>query len=266
VLALDLPVGLASFATKLEWAHVGAAGIEHLAGAGLGRQDVVVTNVRGIAAVSMAEFVMGRLLAVWKRFDEIDASQRERRWVPAFGRTFAGSVVTIVGVGAIGSAIARLAKAFGATVLGVRRSGGPSPEVDEMVGPDGLASVLARADAVVVAAPADDSTRHLIDAAAFAAMKPGAVFVNVGRGSLVDEAALVEAVKGGQLRAAILDVFEREPLPAESPLWTLPGVHLSPHCSVALDRYGEGVMDLFLENLRRHLRGEPLENVVTPPD
>jgi phosphoglycerate dehydrogenase-like enzyme len=97
-------------------------------------------------------------------------------------------------------------------------------------------------------------------------MKPGAVLCNVGRGSLVDEAALIEAVRTAQIRAAILDVFEQEPLPPESPLWSLPGVHVSPHCSVSLDRYGEDVMALFLENLGRLLRGEPLRNVVTPPD
>jgi phosphoglycerate dehydrogenase-like enzyme len=266
MVALDVPVGLVELAPNLRWVHVGAAGTEHLSGAGLGGRGVLVTNVRGIAATSMAEFVIGRLIAVWKRFDEIAASQRERQWSPAFGRTFSGSTIGVVGVGAIGTAVARLAKAFGVTVLGVRRSGAPVAEVDEMFRPGDLAAVLPRCDAVVLAAPADESTHHLIDAAALAAMKPGAVLCNVGRGSAVDEIALAEALQRGQLRAAILDVFESEPLPAESPLWSLPGVHVSPHCSVSLDRYGDDVLALFLANLARYVRGETLENLVAPPD
>ncbi|MGH7804836.1 MAG: NAD(P)-dependent oxidoreductase, partial [Candidatus Binatia bacterium] len=135
LLALDVPVGLAELAPNLRWVLVAAAGTEHLAGGGLGGRGIAVTNVRGIAATSMAEFVIGRLLAIWKRSDEIEANQRERQWSPAFGQTFAGSTIGIVGVGAIGTAIARLAKAFGTTVLGVRRSGAPIPEVDEMFAP-----------------------------------------------------------------------------------------------------------------------------------
>ncbi|MGH7805491.1 MAG: NAD(P)-dependent oxidoreductase, partial [Candidatus Binatia bacterium] len=129
-----------------------------------------------------------------------------------------------------------------------------------------LAAVLPRCDAVILTAPADESTHHLIDGAALATMKKTAVLCNVGRGSVVDETALAEALREGRLRAAVLDVFEREPLPPESPLWSLPGVHVSPHCSVSLDRYGEDVMALFLANLAHYVRGEPLENRVTPPD
>ena len=262
ILALDVPVDLATIAPALRWLHVAGAGVEHLAGTGVRERGVVVTNSSGIAATSIAEFVMARLLAVWKRFDEITEQQRARQWVPTFGRTFAGSVVGIVGVGAIGSAIARRAKAFGATVLGVRRTAAPVADVDEMYSPGMLDDMLGRCDAVVVAAPGGDETRRLIDRAALAAMKPDAVFCNIARGSVVDEDALVDALREGRLRAAILDVFDEEPLPAESPFWSLPNCYVSAHCSVSIDRYAEDVMELFLENLGRYLRGEPLLNIV----
>jgi phosphoglycerate dehydrogenase-like enzyme len=262
LLALDVPVDLAGMAPALRWLHVAGAGVEHLAGSGVRERGVLVTNSSGIAATSISEFVLARLLAVWKRFDEIAESQRAHQWVPTFGRTFAGSVVGIVGVGAIGSAVARRAKAFGATVLGVRRTAKPVSDVDEMYSPGMLHDMLGRCDAVVIAAPGGDETVRLFDAPALAAMKPGAVLCNVARGSLVDEGALVEALRSGHLRAAILDVFEEEPLPRESPLWDLPDCHVSPHCSVSLDRYADDVMELFLDNLGRYVRGEPLRNVV----
>ncbi len=262
ILALDVPVGLIDLAPRLRWVHCAGAGVDHLAGAGLPTRRILVTNSSGVASTSISEFVIGRLLAVWKRFDELARSQQAKQWTPLFGRTFAGSVVGIVGVGAIGGAVARLAKALGATVLGIRRSGRAAPHVDEMFTSDRLLEVLPRCDAVVLAAPGEAATERLIDRAALAAMKPGAVLCNVARGALVDETSLTEALRGGTLAAAILDVFECEPLPAESPLWTLPNCLVSAHCSVSLDRYMDDVIALFEGNLRRYLRGEPLENLV----
>jgi phosphoglycerate dehydrogenase-like enzyme len=262
ILAFDLPVGLGDFAPKLRWVQSISAGTEFLAGCRLEEHGVIITNSSGVAARSIAEFVVGRLLAIWKRFPEMAQMQREKQWAPTFGRTIGSATIGIVGVGAIGSAVARLAKAFGATVLGLKRTPTPGLPVDQLYAPDGLHSMLARCDAVVLAAPASGGTRHLLDQAAFAAMRPGAVLVNVARGSLVDEAALVEALEGGRLAAAALDVFETEPLPASSPLWTVPNCHISAHCSVSLDRYVDDVMALFEDNLRRYLAGQPLRNVV----
>jgi phosphoglycerate dehydrogenase-like enzyme len=170
-----------------------------------------------------------------------------------------------VGLGSIGDAVALRARALGARVLGLRRSAKPgdtSASVETLYGSAGLHEMLARCDAVVVAAPATPETQHLIDAAALAAMKPGAVLVNVARGSLVDEAALVAALGEGRLGAAALDVFEREPLPKESLLWDLPNLYVSAHSSVSVDRYLDDVFDLFADNLRRFTAGEPLRNVV----
>lgn len=266
ILALETPLDLDRIAPRLRWMHIAAAGIEHLAGSRLAVRDVLVTNSSGVAAPSIAEFVLGRLLAVWKRFDEIDRQQREHRWATAYGRTFAGSVIAIVGAGAVGAAVARLAKAFGATVIGIRRSAVARADFDEMHGPEALHAVLGRADAVVLGAPGGSATRGLIGSAELAAMKPGAVLCNVARGSLIDEAALADAMRRGHLKAAILDVFEEEPLPPESPLWDLPGVWISPHASTSLDRYADDVMALFVDNYRRYRNGEPLSNRVVAPD
>ena len=243
------------------------AGTDHFRGAELG-PDVVVTNAAGVAAVPIAEFVVGQLLAIWKRFDELADQQRRHVWEPAYGRQVSGLTLGLVGLGAIGTAVAERARALGMRVLAVRRRPGVDrpPVVDEVVGPEQLSDVLGRVDAVVVCAPATPETRDLFDAAAFAAMRPGAVFCNVGRGSLVDETALLDALRSGHLGAAVLDVTREEPLPADSPLWDAPNVRLSPHSAASLDHYVESVFDLFADNLGRYLRREPLRNVVAHPD
>jgi phosphoglycerate dehydrogenase-like enzyme len=267
LLALDLPVGLGTFAPALRWVQAIGAGTDHFRGAELG-PDVVVTNAAGVAAVPIAEFVIGQLLAVWKRFDELADQQRRHVWEPAYGRHVSGLTLGLVGLGAIGTAVAERARALGMRVLAVRRrprANGRPPEVDEVVGPERLHDVLPRVDAVVLCAPATAETHDLFDAAAFAAMRPGAVFCNVARGSLVDEAALLEALRSGHLGAAVLDVTREEPLPADSPLWDAPNLRLSPHSSASLDHYVESVFDLFADNLGRYLRREPLRNVVSQP-
>lgn len=266
ILSFDLPVDAAAAAPRLRWVHSISAGIEHFTGSGLRSRGIVVTNASGVASRSIAEFVAGRLLMIWKRFGEQLDHQREKRWVAAYGRTFAGSTVGVIGVGAIGGAVARLLHGLGATVLGVRRSGAPAPCVEEMYAPARLHEMLRRCDAVVIAAPASADTHHLFDRAALAAMRPGAVLCNVARGSLVDEEALVDGLRTGHVGAAALDVFAEEPLPPESPLWSLPNVFVSAHCAVSIDRYVDDLMEHFVANLRRWLAGEPLENVIEPPD
>jgi phosphoglycerate dehydrogenase-like enzyme len=263
LLGFDVPVGVDELAPRLRWHQAIGAGVDHLYGAGFG-PDVVVTNAAGVAAAPIAEFVMGRLLAVWKRFDELAALQARHEWRPTFGRLMAGSTLGVVGFGAIGQA-ARAA-AFGMHVLAVRRRPGQDPApADEVFGPDRLPEVLARSDAVVVCAPATPDTRDLFGAAAFAAMREGAVFCNVARGSLVDEEALADALRRGHLGAAILDVARAEPLAADSPLWDVPRLYISPHSAASLDRYMELLLELFADNLGRYARGEPLRNVVDLP-
>jgi phosphoglycerate dehydrogenase-like enzyme len=265
LLALDVPVGLGAFAPALRWVQAIGAGTDHFHGARLG-PDVVITNAAGVAAVPIAEFVVGQLLAIWKRFDELADQQRHHVWKPAYGRQVSGLTLGLVGLGAIGTAVAERARALGMRVLAARRRPGADdrpPVVDEVVGPERLHEVLSRVDAVVVCAPATPDTHDLFDAAAFAAMRPGAVFCNVARGSLVDETALLDSLRSGHLGAAVLDVTRQEPLPADSPLWDTPNLRLSPHSSASLDHYVESVFQLFADNLDRYVRGEPLRNVVT---
>jgi phosphoglycerate dehydrogenase-like enzyme len=263
-LALDLPPGIGDLAPALRWVQAIGAGIDHLDDAGL-PDDCVVTNAAGVAAAPIAEFAFGRLLAVWKHFGEIDEAQRAREWKPKFGALVEGLTIGIIGLGAIGTAVAVRARAFGMTTIGTRRSykeGQDHPAVDELRGAADLHDVLARCDAVVVSAPGTAETENLFDAAAFAAMKPGALFCNVGRGSLVDEPALIGALESGHLGAAILDVTREEPLPAEDPLWRAPNIWISPHCSTSQERYADKLLDLFADNLGRFTRGEELHNVV----
>jgi len=263
MIALATPKNLMDLAPRLRWVQGFGAGVEQFAAAGVRRDRVVVTNVSGISAPSIAEFVLGRLLQVWKRFPESEAYQRKHEYVATYGRTLAGSVLGIVGLGAIGSALGERARALGVRVLGVKRNPATGTRAaDELFAPDQLHEMLGRCDAVVISAPATPATRHLIDASALAAMKPGAMLVNVARGSLVDETALLEALASGQVSAAALDVFEQEPLPAESPLWDSPNVYISAHSSVSVDRYVDDVFDFFEENLRRYLAGDPLRNQV----
>jgi phosphoglycerate dehydrogenase-like enzyme len=263
MIALATPRDLMDLAPRLRWVQGFGAGVEQFAAAGVRRDRVIVTNVSGISAASMAEFVLGRLLQVWKRFPESEAFQRKHEYVGTYGRTLAGSVLGIVGLGAIGCALGERARALGVHVLGLKRTWATgSHAADELFGPAQLHEMLGRCDAVVISAPATPATRYLIDAAALAAMKPGCMLVNVARGSLVDEAALLEALASGQLSAAALDVFEQEPLPAESPLWDAPNVYISAHSSVSIDRYVDDVFDVFEDNLRRYLAGETLRNQV----
>jgi phosphoglycerate dehydrogenase-like enzyme len=264
VMALDLPKTIDELAPNLRWVQAIGAGVDHFAETGL-PDDVIVTNAVGVAAVPIAEFVIARLLGVWKRVADLDELQRRHEWTPTFGRVFEASTVGLVGLGAIGGAVSVRARALGARTIGIRRSyrpGDTSPLCDELFGTGALHDVLGRCDAVVLSAPATPETESLFDAAAFAAMRPGAVFCNVARGSLVDEAALIDALERGHLGAAILDVTRTEPLPPDDPLWDAPNIFISPHSSASQDRYLESLFELFDDNLGRYARGEPLRNVV----
>ncbi len=265
LVALHAPIGIMGMAPRLRWLQGIGAGMEQFARAGVARDRVTVTNASGVSAGSMSEFIIGRLLSIWKRFREMEAAQARGEYVRAYGRTFLGSTVGIVGMGHIGVALAERLRPLGVRVLGLKRTAKPgdrSQLADALYAPAQLHEMLGLCDAVVVAAPSTPETFHLIDADAIAAMRPDAVLVNVARGELVDEAALVTAMRGGHLQAAVLDVFETEPLPGDSPLWTLPNVYISAHASVSVDRYMDDVFDLFIANLERYARGEPLHNGV----
>jgi phosphoglycerate dehydrogenase-like enzyme len=262
---LDAPLDLPELAPHLRWVQAVGSGVTQFAASRLEDGDITLTNAAGVGAPSIAEFVVGQIVAAWKGFAGLAELQRRHSWTTTFGSLIMGSTVGIVGLGAIGSEVARRIKPFGVEVLAIRRRYQPGMtalDVDELFGPASLHEVLGRCDTVVLAAAGTPDTENLMDRAAFAAMKPGSVFVNVARGTMVEEPALIEALESGHLRAAAIDVARQEPLAADSPLWDARNLMISPHSSPSQDRYFDMVFDLFLDNLRRYAKGEELRNVI----
>lgn len=257
-------------ARRLRWIHSSAAGVGSLITPELKARGIVLTNSRGVHGTAIAEYVVAVTIMLRRKLHVAVRRQLERRWAqdelsaPEASRTVRGARVGLVGLGAIGSAVAQAFAALGAEVRAVRRRpalGAPAG-VSRVAGPDGLEALLAWADVVVLTAAHTRETRGLIGARELALMTPDAVLVNVSRGRLVDEAALVDALATGRLGGAALDVFVHEPLDPASPLWGLPNVIVTPHTSGFRADYWDAVVDLFSENLRRFERGEPLLNIV----
>jgi phosphoglycerate dehydrogenase-like enzyme len=255
----------------LRWIHATSAGAgELLRRAGLDRgalDRVVVTTSSGVHAVPLAEFAILGLLAVAKDLPGLAAAQRTRSWptVRRPLRELRGQTLVLVGLGEIGREVARLGKALGMRTVGVRRRhGAPPPFTDEVHGADRLPELAGRADAMVVSLPLTDETAGLLDRATIERLPPACIFVNVGRGGVVDEAALVDALRERRIAGAVLDVFATEPLPPGSPLWTLPNVLVSPHAAALSEHENERIVELFVANLRRFLAGEPLPNRIEP--
>ncbi|HEY2562677.1 MAG TPA: D-2-hydroxyacid dehydrogenase [Acidimicrobiales bacterium] len=262
---LDAPYDLGRLAPHLRWIQALGSGVGQFASSGLDGTGIVLTNAAGTSSVPIAEWVLARVLSMTKRFDEHATAQRRHEWKPRYGSMLMGRTMVIVGLGAIGREVGRRARAFGVHVIGIRRSWAPgssSPDADELMGPGALHEALARADIIVVAAPGSRENDGLFDAAAFAATRPGAIFINVARGSLVDEPALIDALESGRLRAAAIDVARHEPLPPEDPLWDAPNLSISPHSSTSTEGYMERTFDHFFANLERYVGDRPLENVV----
>jgi phosphoglycerate dehydrogenase-like enzyme len=250
-------------AERLRWIQTASAGVDALLFPELVESDVVITNASGIFDAAIAEWIVGMVVLFAKGVVRVLERQRRHEWLHELTEPVAGRRMVVLGVGGIGRAVGRKADALGMRIRGVGRRTRPNDDVFGVVlGADELHAALGWADYVVNALPGTPETRQLVDARAFAAMRPGARFLNVGRGSTVDEEALVEALRAGRLSGAALDVFEHEPLPADSPLWDLPNVVVFPHMSGDYAGWRESVVELFLENLGRFLKGQPLRNVV----
>lgn len=264
VIALDLPYDVDQLAPNLAWVQAVGAGTGQLQSAGLGTGGIRLTNAAGTNAVAIAEFVIGRILEHAKRFTELANAQRERQWLSAYGAEISQWTVGLVGLGNINAAVASRLAAFGVTVLGARRNldADPVDGVSEVYSIDRLNDMLVRCDAVVAAVPETAASIGLFGAEQFAVIKRDALFVNVGRGSAVDEAALIDALESGHLGAAALDVASEEPLPADHPLWSAPNIAISGHCAASPTAMFPNLYRLFADNLARLLRGDALRNEV----
>jgi phosphoglycerate dehydrogenase-like enzyme len=255
---------------RLSWVHSATAGVERLLTAEAAGRGLVITNARGVFSEPIAEYTMMMILAVVRRLPELLELQRERTWQPLPARELPQVTVGIVGLGSIGRAVARLAVAFGARVIATRRDpdragNGRDPIPDglaRILGHDQLPELLAESDFVVLALPLTTETERLMDTTRLAAMKPGAWLINVARGQLIDQSALLRALRSGPMGGAVLDTLWEEPLPPGSPLWDAPGLIITPHTSWSSGRVLDRSIELFCENLTRFRDGRQLLNVV----
>jgi phosphoglycerate dehydrogenase-like enzyme len=263
------PRALRADAPNLRWLQLTSAGVDRAARSGLvgPGSDIMVTSASGLHATPIGEYVLTQMLMFSKGMHRSLRAQERREWQRFMPQELFGKTVGIVGMGHIGGEVARLAKAFGCRVLATRRSvaertGGEG--VDELLPASDLPYLLAESDFVVLCVPLTGETRHLIREVELRSMKPAAVLINIARGAVVDEPALVRALKEGWLAGAGLDVFEQEPLPDDSELWSLENVILTPHISGGTEIYNQRATGIFCENLRRYLAGEPLVNLADP--
>jgi len=247
---------------RLRWIHTGGAGADGLLIPEVLARDLVLTSSTGLNAVPVAETAVALLLALAKRLPAHLGDQRQRRWQRHQKLELDGMTVLIVGLGRIGTEVARRCAAFGMRVIGVRTRRGAEPGVERIVGPDGLMAALGEADWVVLTVALTDQTRGLIGRAAFEAMKPGAMLINVARGALVDEPALCDALRSGRVGGAALDVFTTEPLPQTSPLYDFPNVMLLPHNAASSPHTRRRALGLFVDNFRRFVSGAPMRNQI----
>lgn len=251
-------------APRLRWVQGTSSGIgEILRATGLDRTDITFTTAAGIHAVPLAEFTVLGLLHFTKGMPQLRAWQADHRWERFATRRLAGQRVLVIGLGRVGGRVAATLAALGVEVVGMARTPrlAPPEGVSRLITPDELLATLPRVDALVLATPDTAATRRLIGAREIAALRPATVLVNVARGSVVDEDALIEALRAGRLAGAALDVFDTEPLPPASPLWDLPNVIVSPHSASTIADEDARLVDLFIDNLDRYLAGRPLLNV-----
>lgn len=266
-------------APRLNWVHSATSGVERALTPAARERGLVVTNARGVFSRPIAEYVLMMILAISRRLPQLLELQRERTWQPLEGAELRDVTVGIVGFGSIGRAVAALSSGFGCRVVAVRRhtdrvAGSPAgedgapdvgaPEIDRIGGPETLPDLLAESDFIVLAAPLTPETEDMINAETLAMVKPGAWLINVARGRLIDERALLRALRDGDLGGAVLDTFRDEPLPPMSSFYDLPNVIVTPHTAWSSGRVLDRSVELFCDNLRRFATGEPLVNVVDP--
>jgi phosphoglycerate dehydrogenase-like enzyme len=249
----------------VRWLHTASAGVDHVLTPEVkAKPGLVLTDSGPAFAIAMGEFVLTWMLMVAHRMPEIMVQQQAQTWKWVTQEELHGQTVGIIGLGPIGQAIAARCKAFGMKTIGFRRRPEPVPDVDQtFTGPDGLNQLLRQSDWVVIAAALTGETRSLLGASEIAKMKPTARLINIARGGLIDEIALIDALRSGAIAGACLDVFAQEPLPMDNPLWNLPSVLISPHTSPGWTAgLRERQIEIFLSNLEKYVRGEEMAGVV----
>jgi phosphoglycerate dehydrogenase-like enzyme len=246
-------------ADRLEWVQSMWAGVDHLCQVEL-RRDYILTNAKGVFGAQISEYVMAYVFAQERQLFRMRKNQLERCWRPLGYRPAKDIRLGIVGLGSIGRELALTVRHFGIRVTGLNRSGRPCDAVEKVYTADDMGAFLAELDYVVLTLPATPQTRHFINSAALGLMKPSAVLINVGRGTSIREADLVQALRDGVIGGAVLDVFENEPLAGDSPLWLMPNVFITPHTSAI--SFPEEIARVFIDNYQRFYRGEPLRYVV----
>jgi phosphoglycerate dehydrogenase-like enzyme len=249
---------------RLRWIQACSSGVGHILELGLLPESIPLTNAGGVHARALGESVMAAVLFHSKRLRERLENQERRLWTELHCTELHGKTMCVLGAGHIGVETARRARAFGIETIGIRRTPRPSEAFDAVEGPARLKEVLARSDFIVVACPLTPETEGMIGQAELRATKRGAYLINVARGRVTDEQAVLRAVRAGQLRGAFLDAFGQEPLPPEHPFWAEPGITVTPHDSHSSELIGDNIVALFTDNLRRFLNGEPLRNLVDP--
>jgi phosphoglycerate dehydrogenase-like enzyme len=257
--------------TRLNWVHTSAVAVETFCLPQLFARNVIVTNSRGVQSAPIAEHVFAVLLALAKRLPYVVDQQRDRHWAQnemvgdRLPWLLKGKTLGLIGFGTIGAEIARLASAFGMKIVAITRRARTNHAHDiEWLTPSQLGELLKQSDVLVIAAPLTPETLNMIGPSEIAQMRRGSVLINVGRARIINHPALNDALRSGHLGGASLDVFHREPLPADDPLWSAPNIIITPHTSGFRQGHWEDVIDLFSENLRRYQRGEPVRFRVEP--
>lgn len=280
--AFRVPEDLMERAPRLRWLQLLGAGCEHLADNPIMHSDAMITTASGVHGTPIAEYVLGVMLAFYRWLPQAYRAQMNREWltqadVARHSRELRRRTIGIVGYGSIGREVARLSKPFGTRILALKRDPSNSADTgyavedtgdasgllpEKFYGPDELTTMLPECDVVVLAVPVTDETRGMMGPSEFAAMKPGSFLVNIARGCVIDEEALMTALRDGPMAGAALDVFEQEPLPEESPLWAFENLMVTPHISGASRAHLRRTFELFMDNVERFVRGEPLLNLV----
>lgn len=262
----QVPTEYFDAATNLRWFQVINAGVEGMHARGLLSRGFTVTTGAGIASGPIAEHSIGLMIMLARSLHTAVANQQSAKWDFVFSSQLAGKTLGIVGLGEIGRQAARRARAFEMRVVATRRNPGDGvdPDADELFPHDNLGALLEQSDYVLIATPLTPETRHMLGAPEFTRMKRSAFLINVGRGEIVDQPALIAALQSGEIAGAGLDVTDPEPLPADSPLWAMPNVIITPHTAGAVEGYGHRAANVFIANLRRYLAGQPLSHAVDP--